>query len=473
MDSTTRFNVEQQGGGRLLVYTLEEGECIDSFSIGMISNTKINGLLPFIFTQINDTKHLKYVVTGKTPLRRYFEGTVNSEKLTCTFIGIINVLLAADEYMLAQGKFVIDADLVFVDVASKSVELLFLPLEGEPLLSIPYQLFFKALVFPMKFDSNENRDYVASIMSFLNDDENFSLQAFRKMLQRISDMARINVIPNPPRPPVIRSPVIPGANGSISSGPVNNPQSNAEQPIIRPVAPAPSIVRADSAPPVIGNNPAGNGRMNPIPPTPPSSVGFEVPINNRLSPGGVPGKNRKVEENVSVDKKSGLLDALFGKKQEQKKKSVSGKNKESHTPDRTPLDSIPIITAGGHGSYPISDETVVLNIQADGGTVLLNSQYQIPAFLIRKINNERFAIIKPKVKVGKNRKVVDYYVNNPTISRVHAEIQYRNGVYLIKDNASLNGTYVDGIRIDANAEVPLADQSTIILSDEVFLFSLQ
>lgn len=57
-----------------------------------------------------------------------------------------------------------------------------------------------------------------------------------------------------------------------------------------------------------------------------------------------------------------------------------------------------------------------------------------------------------------------------TISGNHAIIMCRDGAVAIRDNDSMNGTYVDGTDIFGKGSVELKDRSQIRLGDSVFTF---
>jgi pSer/pThr/pTyr-binding forkhead associated (FHA) protein len=57
-------------------------------------------------------------------------------------------------------------------------------------------------------------------------------------------------------------------------------------------------------------------------------------------------------------------------------------------------------------------------------------------------NEERFLIDKDVSKVGRSENV-DVFLNSHSVSREHAEIERRNGEFIITDLGSLNGTYVN------------------------------
>ena len=59
-------------------------------------------------------------------------------------------------------------------------------------------------------------------------------------------------------------------------------------------------------------------------------------------------------------------------------------------------------------------------------------------------------IRKEVYKIGRERSCVDCCLSDPTVSRVHAEVVYRDGNYYISDLNSTNHTYINGVMIKTN-----------------------
>ena len=95
-----------------------------------------------------------------------------------------------------------------------------------------------------------------------------------------------------------------------------------------------------------------------------------------------------------------------------------------------------------------------------------------PAKLFRRSTGETFNINKPLFIIGKESARVDLCVTgNKTVSRVHAHIVNKNGVFYIIDQNSTNRTFVNGINVPANVEYRLRSGDEIRLSNELFDFS--
>lgn len=117
-------------------------------------------------------------------------------------------------------------------------------------------------------------------------------------------------------------------------------------------------------------------------------------------------------------------------------------------------------------------ETSVLGY-GTGETTVLGGTNQMKASLTRAKTNEKVDIVKQLFRIGKERNKVDYCItNNNSVSRIHADIVFKNGQYYIIDNNSTNYTFVNGQMIPAKQEIALSDGDRIKLAEEEFVFKL-
>lgn len=125
------------------------------------------------------------------------------------------------------------------------------------------------------------------------------------------------------------------------------------------------------------------------------------------------------------------------------------------------------------------EETVSNSIlsQTIGATGILKGGTAVPKanpYLVRVNTDERIMITKQTFKIGKASMGVDYTVKgNSAVSRVHAIITSKDGIYYIKDNKSTNHTFVNGKALDDGENELLTHDSKIVLGDEEFIFKLR
>lgn len=81
-------------------------------------------------------------------------------------------------------------------------------------------------------------------------------------------------------------------------------------------------------------------------------------------------------------------------------------------------------------------------------------------------------ISKPEFFIGKKPELVDFAIlDNKVISRIHAVILWEDGLYSIQDKESVNGTFVNGKKIDSEGVI-LKNADEITLANEIFIFRI-
>lgn len=114
------------------------------------------------------------------------------------------------------------------------------------------------------------------------------------------------------------------------------------------------------------------------------------------------------------------------------------------------------------------------------GTTLLNSepettllQREFKAYLIHKKDNEKIQLLNQQCTIGKS---ADNYVcvqNNSAVSRHHAMISNQNGIYVISDVGSKNGTLVNKKMLQPNVPEAIQNGDEIVFADEEYVFVVE
>ena len=175
------FTYENQGQNTYLVYQFDDRP-IDTMALGMLTNNKIKGFAPAIYTEIDNQKFIKYNVSSHVTLSKLFMGDVRKMRLLKTFVNIVDAMEMLDAYMLDRRTIMLDRDHIYVDASTSDVSMICVPVVDE-FAPIDEREFFKNIIFSVSFAANENGDYVARILAYLNSVELFQLQDFKKMLE--------------------------------------------------------------------------------------------------------------------------------------------------------------------------------------------------------------------------------------------------------------------------------------------------
>ena len=175
------FTYENQGQNTYLVYQFDDRP-IDTMALGMLTNNKIKGFAPAIYTEIDNQKFIKYNVSSHVTLSKLFMGDVRKMRLLKTFVNIVDAMQMLDAYMLDRRTIMLDRDYIYVDASTSDVSMICVPVVDE-FAPIDEREFFKNIIFSVSFAANENGDYVARILAYLNSVELFQLQDFKKILE--------------------------------------------------------------------------------------------------------------------------------------------------------------------------------------------------------------------------------------------------------------------------------------------------
>jgi len=82
--------------------------------------------------------------------------------------------------------------------------------------------------------------------------------------------------------------------------------------------------------------------------------------------------------------------------------------------------------------------------------------------------SQEIYLIEGETRVGRQKNVCDYYLNDSSVSRVHAIFEKQGDKVLIRDAGSTNGTYVNDRRLGVHEEVEAAIGDTISIADVQF-----
>lgn len=185
------FTYENQGNNTYLVYKIGASDNVDTMSLGMITNNKIDGIVPTLFTQSDTDRFIKYNISAKVSAKEFLSGVINKKRLLGVFISVLKAIKSTEEYMIDARSLLIDLEHIYVDVSKCDAMLVCLPLVRQN-ESVNIPMFFKQIMFSTQFDQNENCDYVAQIINYLNSTPVFSVDAFEKLLMDI-DADNLNI----------------------------------------------------------------------------------------------------------------------------------------------------------------------------------------------------------------------------------------------------------------------------------------
>ena len=108
------------------------------------------------------------------------------------------------------------------------------------------------------------------------------------------------------------------------------------------------------------------------------------------------------------------------------------------------------------------------------GTALLSEnagQSACPVLVSMGENENSIVIPYLPFVIGKHAELADFCLSRPTVSRLHLRIDKREGVYIVTDLNSTNGTAVEGYKLQANETVSIRDGDIIAIAEVKYRFA--
>ena len=86
-------------------------------------------------------------------------------------------------------------------------------------------------------------------------------------------------------------------------------------------------------------------------------------------------------------------------------------------------------------------------------------------------SDEKIGITKREFHVGKDERYADYRISdNAAISRAHAEFVLKEGGCYLRDEGSLNHTYINGVELSEQDMKELQIGDVVSFADEEYIF---
>lgn len=512
------FTFENQGTNTYLVYAISEDDVVDTMSLGMLTNNRIPGLAATLFTQMDETKYIKYNVSSKVSVKQFFMGPVNKKRLIGVFNGIVDAMLSSEEYMIDVNTILLDLEYIFTDVSTCETTLICLPMQNANMTKNDLSTFFKNIMFSTQFDQTENCDHVAKIINYLNSTPVLSLVDFKGLLDNLNKAQGVAYTPQPAAAPVQQpqpvqpqqAPVAPQQPQTSGQGyaPTPTPVQQAPKPVAPQPTPAPQANRQ-----AVPNVPPQNAK----PAEKPMSMMNLLmhynkenaqlykeqkaakkaadaaakaapqpaqPKQNAPAPNAgfaIPGQPTPAPQAMAASAPKAAPQSAPKQTQMAPQPAPAPKAAQPPVPAAMPVQPQQINAYPGNAMPQTQSanfgETTILSGGGIGETTVLGvSAMNVEAkpFLIRTKNNEKIPLDKPVFRIGKEKSYVDYFIgDNTAISRSHANIVSRDGEYFVVDTNSTNHTYLNGQMLASNVETKITSGAKIRLANEDFEFKIQ
>ena len=437
-------------------YVLDQTDIIDEKVDKGVSG-KFPQIIPYRLEEKDNQREFIYEIGNKVQLTEFLKKEINKKQMLTLLYNLLSGLEAFGMNMISLSYVAKDIQYVFVAPESLNIYFIVAGVDKEITDLNEVRNFVKDVICNAHYFEMDRDNYVARLITFTNKLGTFSVGDMKEFVnQLLIDMgihieeekkktekkeektandkvSRIGVMQNNAKM------VQPGASAGGSVPPMPNrqvpPMPNG-QPM--PGRPMPMQMGPDGKP--------MNGQPMPMPGQPmpmqmgPDGKPIVPPIPNRPSP-SMPEKKPEA--------------APVPPMPEKKPKAAPVPPMPEKKPEAAPVPPMPEKKPEAAPVPPVEEK---------------KPQVPVP-YLLRIATNEKIYINKPEFSIGRSATKADYTVtDNSDVSRIHCIIERKNGVSYIRDNASTNGTFVNGQNIAGQENVFLTNNAKVSLGDEGFIY---
>ena len=469
-------------------YVLDQTDIIDEKVDKGVSG-KFPQIIPCRLEKKDNQREFIYEIGNKVQLTEFLKKEINKKQMLTLLYNLLSGLEAFGMNMISLSYVAKDIQYVFVAPESLNVYFIVAGVDKEITDLNEVRNFVKDIICNAHYFEMDRDNYVARLITFTNKLGTFSVGDMKEFVnQLLIDMgihieeekkktekkeektvndkvSRIGVMQNNAKM------VQPGASARGSVPPMPNrqvpPMPNG-QPM--PGRPMPMQMGPDGKP--------MNGQPMPGRPMPMQMGPDGKPMNGRPMPGrlmpmqmGPDGKpivppipNRPASSMPKKKPEAAPVPPMPEKKPEATPVPPMPEKK----PEAAPVPPMPEKKPEAAPVPPMPEKKP----EAAPVPPVEEKKPQVPVpYLLRIATNEKIYINKPEFSIGRSATKADYTVtDNSDVSRIHCIIERKNGVSYIRDNASTNGTFVNGQNIAGQKNVFLTNNAKVSLGDEGFIY---
>ena len=172
---TFNFRARNIGEEKYLSYTMGEDCELDEDVLDYCQDNAPEELIEIIYEEDDDYDYLTYQITGKTSLEEYIAQEHDCESVLLILRNVAQEMISLKEQAIPLSYVLLNRGFIYVDAEKKTVQFLCLPIESKGALSVEFKSFVRQLLANMKYDVEEDLNYVGKLLTYINGD-NFNLR---------------------------------------------------------------------------------------------------------------------------------------------------------------------------------------------------------------------------------------------------------------------------------------------------------
>uniref|UniRef100_UPI0040260BB4 FHA domain-containing protein n=1 Tax=Coprococcus sp. TaxID=2049024 RepID=UPI0040260BB4 len=440
-------------------YVLDQTDIIDEKVDKGVSG-KFPQIIPCRLEEKDNQREFIYEIGNKVQLTEFLKKEINKKQMLTLLYNLLSGLEAFGMNMISLSYVAKDIQYVFVAPESLNVYFIVAGVDKEITDLNEVRNFVKDVICNAHYFEMDRDNYVARLITFTNKLGTFSVGDMKEFVNQLLIDMGIHIEEEKKKTEKKEEKT---ANDKVSR--IGVMQNNAK--MVQPGASA-----RGSVPPMPNRQvpPMPNGQPMPGRPMPMQMGPDGKPMNGQPMP-GQPMPGRPMPMQMGPDGKP-IVPPIPNRPSpsmpEKKPEAAPVPPMPEKKPEAAPVPPMPEKKPEAAPVPPMPEKKP----EAAPVPLVEEKKPQVPVpYLLRIATNEKIYINKPEFSIGRSATKADYTVtDNSDVSRIHCIIERKNGVSYIRDNASTNGTFVNGQNIAGQKNVFLTNNAKVSLGDEGFIY---
>ncbi|MCM1180722.1 MAG: DUF6382 domain-containing protein [Clostridium sp.] len=174
-----------------LTYNIDNEASLDEELLDFIEDEEPKGIVPVIFEEGDEFDTFSYNVTDKIHLSELSMQEVNAEIVLRVLRSLALTLIDMAEYRIPLSYLVLHRNYIYVD-SDYNIEFICIPLE-EMQEEVDVNSFLKSYLSNIRYDLSENCEYVAKLLTYVNNTAMFNMRNLVTLVQELLDEKGIEI----------------------------------------------------------------------------------------------------------------------------------------------------------------------------------------------------------------------------------------------------------------------------------------
>ena len=168
---------------RFLTFNIDNEASLDEELLNFIEDEEPKGVVPVIFEENEEFDTFSYNITGRIQLKELSQQEIGAEMALKVLHGLVLALIDMVECRIPLSYLILNRNYIYIDSDYK-IDFICIPLE-EMQEEVDLNGFLRNFLASLRFDASENGDYVAKLLTYVNNPSVFNLHNMIVLLEEL------------------------------------------------------------------------------------------------------------------------------------------------------------------------------------------------------------------------------------------------------------------------------------------------